>query len=121
MLNNALDYGITEFDFWEMTFSEIERAVSSKRRVLDVQAREKAYYDYTLANLITKGVARVLGDKSSYPTIEEAYPGLFEEVAAQKQAEVEEQKIILSALRFKQFAQSYNKSFKQEVAKKINE
>ena len=117
MLNNALDYGITEDQFWVMTFAEIERAVSSKVRVRKLQAREKATYDYILANLITRGVSKVLGDKESYPTLEEAYPGVFDDVVEEQKTKVEEQKMSLSALRFKQFAQSYNNSLKnKEVA-----
>ena len=117
MLDNALDYGITEEQFWNMTFSEIHRAVKSRIRVLKLQSQEKASYDYILAQLITKGVARVLGDKSDYPTIEQAYQGLFDDVIAQKEAKIQEQKMNLSALRFKQFAQSYNSNLKhKEVA-----
>lgn len=117
MLNNALDYGISEEQFWDMTFAEIQRAVNSAIRVRKLQHQEKATYDYILANLITKGVSKVLGDKSAYPTIEEAYPGIFDDLITEKQAKVEEQKMNLSALRFKQFAQSYNSHFKnKEVA-----
>ncbi len=114
MLDKALDYGITEEQFWDMTFAEIERAVNSKVRMLKLQAQEKATYDYILAQLITKGVSKVLGDKSNFPSIEEAYPGVFDDVI---KAKAEEQKMNLSALRFKQFAQSYNNNFKnKEVA-----
>ena len=117
MLDNALDYGITEFDFWDMTIAEIRRAVRSKKRIYKIEARDKATYDYILARLIIKGVAQVLGDKSDYPTLEETYPGMFDEVIAERQAKIEEQKMNLSALRFKQFAQSYNSNFKnKEVA-----
>lgn len=37
-LDNALDYGITEFDFWNMTLAELERAIESKRRVKKIEA-----------------------------------------------------------------------------------
>jgi hypothetical protein len=117
MLDRALDYGITEEKFWDMTFAEIHRAVNSKRRMLKQEAQEKATYDYILAQLITKGVSKVLGDKSNYPSIEEAYPGIFDDVVAERKAKIEEQKMNLSALRFKQFANSYNNKFKnKEVA-----
>ena len=42
MLEDALDYGITEEQFWDMTFAEIKRAVDSKIRVMKREAREKA-------------------------------------------------------------------------------
>ena len=117
MLERALDYGITEDRFWEMTFAEIHREVDSKVRVKKLETQERASYDYILAQLITKGVSKVLGDKSNYPSIEEAYPGVFDDVIAERKAKAEEQKMNLSALRFKQFAQSYNSNFKnKEVA-----
>ena len=117
MLDNALDYGITEERFWDMTFAEIHRAVDSAIRVNKLEAQEKASYDYILAQLITKGVAQVLGDKSDYPTKEEVYPGIFDDVIEKNKAKIEEQKMNLSALRFKQFAQSYNNNLKnKEVA-----
>ena len=92
-----------------MTLAEIDRAVKSKIRVQKIQAQEQAYYDYTLANLITKGVGKMMGDKSDYPTLAEAYPHLFEEALKAQESKVAEQKQILSALRFKQYADFHNK------------
>lgn len=55
----------------------------------------------------------MLGDKSNFPSIEEAYPGVFDDV----KPKAKEYRMNLSALRFKQFAQSYNSNFKnKEVA-----
>lgn len=122
MLDNALDYGITEERFWNMTLAEIKRAIESAIRVKKIETQERATYDYILAHLITKGVMKSMGDKSNYPTIEEAYPGIFNDITVEKQAKINEQKNNLSAIRFKQFTQSYNKRFKnREVAKEINE
>ena len=122
MLETALDCGITELRFWDMTFAEVEREVNSFNRVQKRKAQEQATYDYILANLITRGVAKVLGDKEQYPSIEEAYSGFFDDVIAEQKAKLEEQKMSLSALRFKQFAQSYNSNYKnKEVPKTINE
>ena len=114
MLNTALDYGITEKDFWEMTIAEVKRATESIARVRKIEAQEKASYYYTLAGLISKGVAKVLGDKSDYPTIEEVFPSLFADMTAEREAASEEQRMNLSALRFKQFAQTYNKKLKNK-------
>ena len=114
MLDNALDYGLTEEQFWSMTFAELERWVNSRIRVQKREAQQKASFDYILANLIAKGVSKVLGDKSDYPTIEEVYTGLFDDVVAEREAEKQKQKDSLSALRFKQFAQSYNNRFKDK-------
>lgn len=103
-----------------MTPGEITRAIKSKNRVREVEAQEKASFDYVLASLIVKGVGITLSGKGTFPTLEEAYPEVFASVIKARQEEIQKQKMNLSALRFKQFAQSYNSKFK-EVSKKINE
>ena len=120
LLESALDFGISEFDFWEMTPGEVNRSIQSKIRVRKIQSQEQASYDYILANLIVKGFGITMGGKGSFPTIEEAYPGIFDDRMQARNEEIQKQKMNLSALRFKQFAQSYNSKFK-EVPKKINE
>lgn len=121
MLDTALDFGIKEERFWNMTIAEIQREVKSAIRVRKLESQEKASYDYILANLIVKGVAKCLGDKNEYPTIEKAYPNLFDDIAAEREQKIQEQKMNLSAIRFKQFAQSYNKNFKNKEVRTINE
>lgn len=122
-MTNSLDFGLSEFDFWEMTPGEVVRYAESRTRVRRLEAQEKATYDYILANLIVKGVGLTLGSKGSFPSIKEAYPTLFQEevyptLSQEEVKEVEEhnkeQRMSLSALRFKQFAQSYNKKFKDK-------
>lgn len=110
-----LDYEITEDEFWEMTLAEIERAVASKNRIRKFEARERATYDYIHATLIIKGVGIALGSKEDYPSIELCYPGIFDE--AKKQEEIKQKQEELSVLRFKQFAQAYNKRYEIGGAK----
>lgn len=94
-----------------MTFAEIERAIASYKR----KQQEKASFDYILADLIGRSVARAYNSKNKLPTLAEAYPTLFsKEVEAE---EMQRKKDELSALRFKQFATTYNKKYK-EVANK---
>lgn len=113
MLNNSLDFGIKEFEFWDMTIAEIERAIDSKQRVEKVEAKEKAHFDYILASLIGRAMAAAMDSKNEYPDIKEVYPTLFQEEAIiKKQEEKEEKMSQLSAIRFKQFAQHYNKKYK---------
>lgn len=119
MLDAALDYGISEKDFWEMTIVEVDRATKSRQRMKKIEAQEQAAYYYTLAGLIAKGVAKVIGDKSDYPKIEEVFPSLFTEKAEKQEEQNEEQIMELSALRFMQFAQTYNNKLKnKEVSNK---
>lgn len=110
----ALDNGITEVDFWDMTIAEINRYIESKIRVKKAKDQEKAYFDYTLADLIGRSVARIYSSSNRLPDIAEAYPKLFdsEEMKRKKQEQIDN----LSAARFKQFAQTYNN--KREEGKK---
>lgn len=115
-LENALDNDISEHDFWNMTIGELERLLESKYRMYKQKAQEKASFDYILADLIGRSISRVYHSSNKLPDITEAYPTLFDsrELEEKKSAKKAE----LSALRFKQFAESYNKKFNEkEVAK----
>lgn len=100
-----------------MTFAEIKRSVKSKARMMKYRNQERASYDYVLASLIIKGVSKVMGDKSEFPTLQQAYVGLFEDTEAleKQRLEAEQRKQELSVLRFKQFANFHNKKY-EEVA-----
>lgn len=92
-----------------MTFAELERLILSIRKREKQRLQEKASFDYMLADLVGRSVSRIYNSNSKFPVIQDAYPTLFdnaelEEKRAQKKAE-------LSALRFRQFADSYNKKF----------
>lgn len=121
LLTTALDADIPEQVFWEMTLGEIQRAIESKSRLLKRQAQERASYDYIQATLIVKGVAKVLGDKSAYPTIQEVYPTIFDDIIKQQEEKATERRMELSALRFRQFAHTYNKSLKDKECQADNE
>lgn len=108
-LNNALDYGMSERDYWQSTPAEIERYVASRIRVMKIEAQERASYDYILADLIGKSMARLYSSAASMPEIGKVYPTLFdtEEITQKKQQAQYE----LSAVRFRQFAEAHNKKF----------
>ena len=110
-LDNALDYGISEIDFWNMTLAELDRAIASKKRIQEREAKERASYDYILADLIGRSIGRIYSATAKLPDISEAYPNIFdskevEEAKSAKRAE-------LSAIRFKQFAKFHNDRFKE--------
>jgi len=98
-----------------MTLAEVERAVESKARVKKAEQQEKASFDYILADLIGRSVARGFSAQNKLPEISEVYPSLFD--SQQLQEEKQKAKAEVSALRFMQFAQAYNKKF-EEVQKK---
>lgn len=89
-----------------MTFAEINRAIASAKR----KEQRKASFDYVLADLIGRSVARAYNSTNTMPSLAEAYPSLFNK--EEEEEKIQEQKDKLSALRFKQFAQSYNKRHK---------
>ena len=98
-----------------MTIGELQIAFESKKRLHMLQAKEKASYDYILADLIGRSIGRLLSSSNKMPEISEVYPSLFDsqEIAEKKQEKKDE----LSVLRFKQFAQSHNEKFKKEEQK----
>lgn len=106
--------GLSEAQFWDMSIAELDRYFQSRKRVMERELKEKAYFDYTLAELIGRSMARLYSNSAKYPEIHEVYPNFFkqEEVIQKKQEKIAE----LSALRFKQYANFHNKKFNEEVA-----
>lgn len=98
-----------------MTIAEITRMAKSKQRTTITESKERAVFDYLLADLIGKSVSRIYSNSARMPELYEVYPSLFEQEDIEEKKQ--EQRDTLSALRFKQFAQSYNKRFKKEEAK----
>lgn len=98
-----------------MTIAEVERSLRAKQKLIRSQAQEKASYDYILAELIGRSIARIYNSSNKMPDIAEVYPSLFDSAELQEKKQAKQAE--LSALRFKQFADSYNQRFK-EVAKK---
>jgi len=94
-----------------MTFGEVSRAIESYNRRLKTEEKRKASFDYTLADLIGRSVARIYNSSNSMPTIAEVYPSLFE--VEEVEEAVAEKRDTLSALRFKQFAQAFNRKYKE--------
>ena len=114
-LESALDYGITEDTYWDMTLAEAIRAIKSKKRVEKARAMEKASFDYIQAELIGRSIARLYSSSARMPQIQEVYPSLFDNEEMEKQRQ--QKKMELSVLRFKTFAQTYNKKY-EEVGEK---
>lgn len=110
-LNAALDCGISEAAYWDMTIAELCRAVESRNRVRKEEEREKAMFDYILANAIGQSVARIYSSSCKMPRIYELYPSLFDE--EQEQQTIDE----LSSMRFRQFVEAHNKKYIGGAAK----
>lgn len=117
-LDAALDWGISECEFWDMTLAEIQRLLASKRRALLVQQKEKATFDYILADLIGRSVSRIYSSSSRMPEINKAYPSLFN--SDEVEEAIQKKKDEISAIRFKQFAENFNKKFKQPKEQEVD-
>lgn len=104
-----------------MTISELERVVLSWQRVQKVKAQEQAAYDYILASLIGINVARFFSNDVEIPALAEVYSHLFEDKAEEIQETKIDAKTELSALRFKQFAKSYNERFYNQEVQMVSE
>lgn len=82
--------------------------------------KERAVMDYKLADLFCHSMSRLYSSSAKLPDMKDVYSFLFDEEDQEKIKEQEaERKAELSAIRFKQFADSFNKRFKtpkEEVA-----
>lgn len=94
-----------------MTLAEVIREIESRDRVRKVNQQERAVFDYTLANLIGRSIARTRSSSITMPTLQEAYPMVFE--AEVETEHIQERRDELSALRFRLFTQSYNRKYKE--------
>lgn len=88
-----------------MTLAELQRKFESYKRTKEIQQKEKATFDYILADLIGISIGRLYNRNNKYPKIDEVYSSLFppDEEAEQKKKDA------LNIERFKQFANSFNK------------
>lgn len=111
MLESALDIGIAEKDFWEMTVAEVSRAIESDNRRYKIELKARATMDYALAGMIGAFVSNALSpNEAKIPSIEQIYPSLFEEEVEKKQNDI-------NVARFMQYAAFHNLKYKQEVKK----
>lgn len=114
MLDNALDCGISEREFWDMTVGELERFIDSVRRMEVHRLKERATMDYTHALLVGRAM-RGSTEENPFPDLYEVYPKLFLEELAEKEEAERELQDEISAIRFIQFAESFNSKFDKEA------
>lgn len=105
-METALDIGIDEDTYWNMSIGEVARRAKSYERTYRRKLKDKASFDWILGNLIGISVGRCLSSDATYPEIYEAYPTIFssEEVGELKQKEQDER----SVANFLAFATAHN-------------
>ena len=96
-----------------MTIAELDRYIASRQRILKLEAKEKASSNYIQALLVGRVMLSAFDNNITVPKLHEVYPTLFEESKVAEEKLVEQQDI-LSALRFTQFAKSFNEKYYKE-------
>lgn len=86
-----------------MTIGEIDRYIKGFVKREERFNRQRASYDYQLASTIIRGVS-VVFNGGTFPSIQEVYPDLFEE----------EDKTAKSVANFINFANSFNRKYKEK-------
>lgn len=94
-----------------MTPAEFSRLMKSKHRVKLQEEKNRATFDYILADLIGRSVGRAFSNSNKLPNIADAYPSLFQKEEIEEK--LREKKAELSAKRFKMFAETFNSQFKE--------
>ena len=85
MLKDCLAFGMDVNTFYSMTFKEIRLFIEGVQQRTEMERKDKAMFDYLLANLITTGTGIVLGGKMSFPTYEEYYGKALGEVDVEEE------------------------------------
>ena len=105
MLPIALQSGLSVFDFWSMTYGELSDTIAAYNNNEKNRVREAASLNYHLANLIGISVARLMDKKAEYPTLQVAYPGLFDDL----EVEDKQQNWEVAKARLMKYAEVHNK------------
>ncbi len=108
LLQPAINLGLDEEKFWEMTVAEIQRYMDGAIW----RYKTRAQFDYILADLTGVSMARIFASNAEFPSIDEVYPTLFEKEAKEKREE--EIRITNSANRFMEFALKHNAKVKTQ-------
>lgn len=88
-----------------MTYGEIIATITAYNKRNKVEAQLQASIQYKLADLIGMSVGRLLDEKTKFPPIEEAFPGLFDELIVKKD---KKQNWQLMKERMTDFAEKFN-------------
>lgn len=90
-----------------MTFAELERAFRSKERLARIEQQKQASFDYILADLVGRSIARLYNSSNKLPPIEQVYTNLFDEEAIKaNKAKLQRQRFMAG---LQQYAQNLNK------------
>ena len=109
ILPPALQSGISISEYWYLTYGEIKATIDAHQANTRLHIREQASLHHSLANLIGISASRLMNDKAEYPSLEEAYPGLFSDSTLHNGEKEAQQDWRLAKARLLQYAEANNK------------
>ena len=112
LLPFALQYGLTVFDFWNMTIKEINQFIKS------IQQREKQIRQniYLQASLQANFVGFILNGKQ-IPPIQEIFPEIYQEEIELDRKKREENEAILFEYQMMAWAKAHNEQWRAKHKK----
>ena len=113
---NCLMIGMTHVQFWEATYGEIIDLLNAHNKNKKEELQQEASMNYQLANLIGVSVGRLMDKKAKMPSLEEAYPTLFEK-KEEKTKEPPQQDWRIFKARMMQYAGAHNNKQKKKEVK----
>lgn len=79
LLRDCLAFGMDVETFYNMSLKEVNLFILGIQQKQKNEQQTQAYFDYTLASLITRGTSTVLGGKGKFPKFEEVYSSILGE------------------------------------------
>ena len=116
LLPLALQCGISIFDFYDMTFAEVQAVINAYFTKQKRELQQTASMVYAEASLTAMFVSRLISNKAKILTLYEAFPDLFkEEIKAEEKARQNEEKMA-----FLKFVERHNKEFENALQYRCN-
>ena len=94
-----------------MTYGEVLDSINSYVKKEQRRQKEQASNIYNLASLIKLGVASLFDKEAKYPSLEEIYPGVFDEEIQKAKKVQEEKQMMVWKQKMLDFTQNHNRKW----------
>lgn len=105
----AIEAGANPVSYWDMTYAEIRALIEAYQNRKQNEMRQQAIIAHAEANLIGISVARLMDNSAKYPSLEDAFPGLFSDMKEEIDKKREEAKLAEWKAKFMSFADHNNR------------
>lgn len=113
-LETAMNFGLSEAEFWDMTPAEYQRFIKAQNFMMNRRMQERALLDWKMADLLAHSLQRLQSSSASLPELHTFYSFLFDEEQTQEVLDSQQrQKDEVSEIRLKQFVESFNQRHKE--------